>query len=111
MSEQRVRLEREGDVGVIVIDNLPINAVSMDVRSGLLQAMHEMQADTSLRRADRRGKNHAEQNDSARFVPLGELFSDTTLRRGELAADGLEPDRAPSCSTAVTETGGTGRGM
>lgn len=51
MSEQRVRLERDGDVGVIVIDNPPINAGSTAVRSGLLQAVQEVQADTSLRAA------------------------------------------------------------
>lgn len=51
MSEQRVRLERDGDVGVIVIDNPPINAGSTAVRTGLLQAVREVQADTSLRAA------------------------------------------------------------
>jgi 3-hydroxyacyl-CoA dehydrogenase len=49
MSEQRVRLERDGDVGVIVIDNPPINASSTAVRSGMLQAVREVQADISLR--------------------------------------------------------------
>ena len=49
MSEQRVRLERDGDVGVIVIDNPPINAGSTDVRTGLLQALREVQSDSSLR--------------------------------------------------------------
>ena len=31
-----VRVEHEGDVAVVVIDNPPINAGSFDVRSGLL---------------------------------------------------------------------------
>ena len=51
MTEQCVRLERDGDVGVIVIDNPPINAGSTAVRGGLLRAVQEVQADTSLRAA------------------------------------------------------------
>lgn len=37
-----VRLESEGDVAVIVIDNPPINAGSVEVRSGLLAAIEEV---------------------------------------------------------------------
>ena len=37
--EQRVRLERDGDIAVIVIDNPPINAGSAAVREGLLAAI------------------------------------------------------------------------
>lgn len=51
MNEERVRLERDGDVGVIVIDNPPINAGSSAVRSGLLQAIQQVQADSGLRAA------------------------------------------------------------
>ncbi len=39
-----VRVEREGDVAVVVIDNPPINAGSFDVRSGLLAAIEQVGA-------------------------------------------------------------------
>jgi 3-hydroxyacyl-CoA dehydrogenase len=53
MDEQqnKVRLERDGSVGVIVIDNPPINAGSAAVRGGLLSAVHAVQADASLQAA------------------------------------------------------------
>jgi len=51
MNEQCVRLEREGDVGVIVIDNPPINAGSAAVRCGLLRAVEVLRADPELRAA------------------------------------------------------------
>ncbi|MES2946117.1 MAG: 3-hydroxyacyl-CoA dehydrogenase NAD-binding domain-containing protein, partial [Pseudomonadota bacterium] len=47
MSES-VRLERDGDVAVIIIDNPPINAGSAAVRSGLLAAVQQVQQDPSL---------------------------------------------------------------
>lgn len=43
-----VRLERDGDVAVIVIDNPPINAGSTDVRRGLLAAVWQVQQDQTL---------------------------------------------------------------
>jgi len=36
-----IRVEREGDVAVVIIDNPPINAGSFEVRSGLLQAVQQ----------------------------------------------------------------------
>jgi 3-hydroxyacyl-CoA dehydrogenase len=47
----RVHLERDGDVAVIVIDNPPINAGSAEVRSGLLSAIGTLKADAGLRAA------------------------------------------------------------
>jgi 3-hydroxyacyl-CoA dehydrogenase len=47
MSE-RVRLERDGNVGVVVIDNPPINAGSAAVRAGLLSAIEAVQRDREL---------------------------------------------------------------
>lgn len=44
-----VRLEREGDVALIVIDNPPINAGSSEVRCGLMKAVEELQSDPALR--------------------------------------------------------------
>jgi 3-hydroxyacyl-CoA dehydrogenase len=46
-----VRLERDGDIGVIVIDNPPVNAGSIQVRRGLLKAIEEVCADPLLRAA------------------------------------------------------------
>ena len=43
-----VRLERDGGVGFIVIDNPPINAGSLPVRQGLIAALGELAADGSL---------------------------------------------------------------
>jgi 3-hydroxyacyl-CoA dehydrogenase len=45
----RVHLERDGDVAVIVIDNPPINAGSADVRRGLLEAIGMLKNDEGLR--------------------------------------------------------------
>ena len=39
MEQPRVRLERDGDIAVIVIDNPPINAGSAAVREGLMAAI------------------------------------------------------------------------
>jgi 3-hydroxyacyl-CoA dehydrogenase len=44
-----VRLERHGDIGVIVIDHPPVNALSSAVRRGLVEALAELGADGSLR--------------------------------------------------------------
>lgn len=43
-----VRTEREGDVLVIIIDNPPINAGSLEVRRGLLQAISTLQTTPDL---------------------------------------------------------------
>lgn len=43
-----VRVERDRDIGVIVIDNPPINAGSTDVRHGLLRAIAEIEADHAI---------------------------------------------------------------
>jgi 3-hydroxyacyl-CoA dehydrogenase len=47
----RVHLERDGDVAVIVINNPPINAASAAVRSGLLAAIGTLKADAGLKAA------------------------------------------------------------
>ena len=46
-----VRLERDGEIAVIVIDNPPINAGSAGVREGLMAAITTVQSDHSLRGA------------------------------------------------------------
>jgi 3-hydroxyacyl-CoA dehydrogenase len=46
-----VRLELHGDVGVIVIDHPPVNALSAAVRSGVLQALDTVTKTESLRAA------------------------------------------------------------
>jgi 3-hydroxyacyl-CoA dehydrogenase len=48
---QAVRLERDGDVAIIVIDNPPVNAGSIAVRRGVLDAVNEIEADGTLRAA------------------------------------------------------------
>lgn len=47
----RVRLERAEDVGVIVIDNPPINAGSTEVRQGLIEAIERIEAADDLKAA------------------------------------------------------------
>ncbi|WP_230970812.1 3-hydroxyacyl-CoA dehydrogenase NAD-binding domain-containing protein [Nitrogeniibacter aestuarii] len=47
----RVRMERDGDVAVLVIDNPPINAGSAEVRQGLLEAVAAVGSDTQLKAA------------------------------------------------------------
>ncbi|WHA44104.1 3-hydroxyacyl-CoA dehydrogenase NAD-binding domain-containing protein [Agrobacterium larrymoorei] len=44
----RVRIERDGDIAFIAIDNPPINAGSIEVRRGLLDALAMLQADNSV---------------------------------------------------------------
>jgi 3-hydroxyacyl-CoA dehydrogenase len=44
----RVRVERDGDVAVVVIDNPPVNAGSTAVRQGLLVAIETLRKDPSL---------------------------------------------------------------
>lgn len=48
---QVVRLERDGDVAVVVIDNPPVNASTLDVRTGLLRAVRAIDDDPSIRAA------------------------------------------------------------
>jgi 3-hydroxyacyl-CoA dehydrogenase len=43
-----VRIERQGDVAFIVIDNPPINAGSIEVRRGILEALGTLEADGSI---------------------------------------------------------------
>ena len=45
----QVRTERDGDVLVILIDNPPVNAGSLEVRRGLLQAIAQLEGDSRLR--------------------------------------------------------------
>ena len=47
MSEM-VRVERDGSVAVIVIDNPPVNAGSLAVRAGLLAAVRTVESDSSI---------------------------------------------------------------
>lgn len=46
-----VRVERDGEVAVFVIDHPPVNAASRQVRAGLLDAVGMLQADPALRAA------------------------------------------------------------
>jgi 3-hydroxyacyl-CoA dehydrogenase len=46
-----VSLERHGDVAVILIDNPPVNALSIPLRRDLLAAVREVQADNNLHAA------------------------------------------------------------
>jgi 3-hydroxyacyl-CoA dehydrogenase len=48
MERKPVRVEREGNVAVIVIDNPPVNAGSHAVRQGLLAAVREVDADEDI---------------------------------------------------------------
>ena len=47
----RVKLEGDGDVAVIVIDNPPVNAGSTEVRAGLLAAVVTLKEDAGLQAA------------------------------------------------------------
>ena len=44
-----VRTEREGHVLLVTIDHPPVNALNVEVRRGLLQALQEAQADAQIR--------------------------------------------------------------
>jgi len=48
VTEQVVRLERQGSTGMIVIDNPPVNASSHAVRIGLLEAVEAADADDTI---------------------------------------------------------------
>ncbi|HSF94018.1 MAG TPA: 3-hydroxyacyl-CoA dehydrogenase NAD-binding domain-containing protein [Thermohalobaculum sp.] len=43
-----VRLEREGNIGVIIVDNPPVNALGIAVRKGLMRAIEEVADDESI---------------------------------------------------------------
>lgn len=58
MEQLRVRLEREDDIAVIVIDNPPVNAGSAAVREGLMAAIATVKSDASLRGAVLIGKGN-----------------------------------------------------
>src|SRR5215472_12357667 len=51
MTKTPVRLDRSGDVGLIIVDHPPVNALSRPVREGLLAALAELAADARLRAA------------------------------------------------------------
>jgi hypothetical protein len=51
MANTPVRLERSGDVAVIIVDHPPVNALSLPVREGLVAALAELAADAGLRAA------------------------------------------------------------
>ncbi|MBN8899083.1 MAG: enoyl-CoA hydratase/isomerase family protein, partial [Rhodospirillales bacterium] len=51
MHPKPVRLERAGDIGLILIDNPPVNALSEPVCAGLLDALAGLGNDPSLRAA------------------------------------------------------------
>jgi 3-hydroxyacyl-CoA dehydrogenase len=46
-----VRLERRGDVALVTIDNPPVNAASKPVRTALLEAVREVDADAGVKAA------------------------------------------------------------
>ncbi|MGE3989050.1 3-hydroxyacyl-CoA dehydrogenase NAD-binding domain-containing protein [Pseudorhodoplanes sp.] len=48
---RRVRLERKGSVGLIIIDNPPVNAGSWDVRSGIFECIRQIGEDPTLEAA------------------------------------------------------------
>ncbi len=51
MMNNAVRLTRDGDVGMIIVDDPPVNVLSRVVREGLVAALSEVAADTGLRAA------------------------------------------------------------
>ncbi len=70
-----VRLERTGDVLVVVIDHPPVNALSADVRQGLISAMKTLREDVALSAAVLvgAGRNFVAGADLNEFSrPLGE---------------------------------------
>jgi hypothetical protein len=44
-----MRLERQGDVAVVVIDNPPVNALGPGVREGIIAAVKQANADPEIR--------------------------------------------------------------
>ena len=43
-----VKLEAVGDVAVLTVDNAPVNALSADVRAGLVAGVREAEADAAV---------------------------------------------------------------
>ena len=48
---KQVRVETDGAVAVVIIDNPPVNAGSREVRQGLLDAIHAIESDDAIRAA------------------------------------------------------------
>ena len=48
-SSSVVRLERDGDLALVVVHNPPVNTITAEVRSGLRQALEQIQASQDLR--------------------------------------------------------------
>ncbi len=46
---ETVRTERRGEIGVIVVDNPPVNAIAPSVRDGIYAAVQELGADAAVR--------------------------------------------------------------
>jgi hypothetical protein len=44
-----VRTTKDGDLLVVTIDHPPVNAISVDVRRGLMAAMDEAESDASVK--------------------------------------------------------------
>jgi 3-hydroxyacyl-CoA dehydrogenase len=49
MSSNCVRVERDGQLALIVVNNPPVNTITADVRAGLGQALEQIRGDGSLR--------------------------------------------------------------
>ena len=45
---ETVRSERHGEIGVIVVDNPPVNAIAPSVRDGIYSAVQELSADEAV---------------------------------------------------------------
>ena len=48
---ETVRTERRDEIGVIVVDNPPVNAIAPSVRDGIYAAVQELGADVTVRAA------------------------------------------------------------
>jgi 3-hydroxyacyl-CoA dehydrogenase len=51
MNARKVRVERDGDIAVFVIDNPPVNAASVEVRQALLAAIEDLSRSPALQGA------------------------------------------------------------
>lgn len=49
MSEAMLRIEREHEVALVILDNPPVNAVAQAMRAGLLAALAALEADASVK--------------------------------------------------------------
>src|SRR5258708_20278097 len=43
-----VRFSRDGNIGIILVDNPPVNALKNEVRAGLVEALAQASADASI---------------------------------------------------------------